>query len=113
MASSLNPSSAAPNRRFLSGGSVADRVLMFERSPFAMDGRSLSTGSLLEKKKEANVPNWKSSQDTHKILDAQQKAQVGQNKSLCVEKYFSRHNQTYIFATIIVDSIQKFVYIFG
>ena len=98
IASSLNPSSAAPNRRFLSGGSVADRVLMFERSPFAMDGRSLSTGSLLEKKKEANVPNWKSSQDTHKILDAQQKAQVGQNKSLYVEKYVS-HQKAYIYFT--------------
>ena len=68
----LNAASA-PNRRFPSGGSVADRVLMFERSPFAVEGRSLSTGNLAEKKKEgiSNVPNWKSSQ-----YDAQQKAQV-------------------------------------
>ena len=74
-ASVLNAASA-PNRRF-AGGSVADRVLMFERSPFAMDGRSLSAGNLLEKKKESNVPNWKSNQgNTHAVLDAQQKAQV-------------------------------------
>ena len=63
----------APNRRFPSGGSVAERVLIFERSPFAVEGRSLSTGNLAEKKKEnvSNVPNWKSGQ-----YDAQQKATV-------------------------------------
>ena len=73
---SLLSAVSAPNRRFLSGGSVADRVLMFERSPFALgEGRSLSTGNLLDKKKELGaataVPNWKSSQ-----YEAQQKAQV-------------------------------------
>ena len=72
---SLFPLNAAgaPNRRFPSGGSVAERVLIFERSPFAVEGRSLSAGNLAENKKEgvSNVPNWKSSQ-----YEAQQKAQV-------------------------------------
>ena len=68
----MNAVNVSPNnRRFLSGGSVAERVLIFERSPFAMEGRSMSTGNLLDKKKESNIPNWKSSQ-----YDAQQKAQV-------------------------------------
>ena len=69
-----------PLRRFLSGGSVAERVLIFERCP-VFSGPEMKESrvptSLIDKKREPAIASWRSN-----LQEVQNKTQVGKFTTL-------------------------------